>query len=32
MGHYEKMEVFQITSKNIFDASDFLFSENKILA
>jgi len=30
MGNYEKMEVFEITNKKIFDVSDFLFSEYKI--
>jgi len=32
MGHYQKMEEFQITNKKIIDVSDFLFSEYKIVA
>ena len=31
MGHYQKMEEFQITNIKIFDVSDFLFSEIKYL-
>jgi hypothetical protein len=27
MGHYQKMEEFYITNKEIIDVSDFLFSE-----
>ena len=32
MGHYQKMEEFYITNKEIIDVSDFLFSEYKIVA
>jgi len=32
MGHYQKMEEFQITNKKIIDVSDFLFNKYKIVA
>jgi hypothetical protein len=31
MGHYQKVEEFQITNKKKIDVSDFLFSEYKIV-
>ena len=31
MGHYQKVEEFQITNKKIIDVSELLFSEYKIV-
>jgi hypothetical protein len=31
MGHYQKLEEFQITNKKIIDVSELLFSEYKIV-